>query len=249
MTKLYFDREYDVHHYEVDKDGKIFIASIMNYLDDLAVIHADHVNVGIEYLKQNNIAWVIYKWDVKINKYAKVKDKLKVRTRPYSIRKFYAYRQYEIVNEEGEVIVSANSLWFLIDLKKRRPCKVNDYIGTQFGLGPDDNEQLEFEKLQEPKEIISERSFSVRYGDIDTNKHVNNVKYISWALESLPDYILESCSLKELKVNYEKETSYGEKVSVKCEVQEGEDNYIVNSMISNSAGEKLTLLKTVWQKN
>lgn len=248
MEKNFFEREYDVHHYEVDKNGQIFVASIMNYLDDLAVAQAEALNIGIDYLLENNIAWVIYKWDVKFNKYAHVTDKLKVRTKPYSVRKFYAYRQYEVLNSEGEVIVSANSLWFLINMEKRRPSKVTEYMCRQFGIGPEDNGQLEFEKLLAPKNISLEKEFSVRYADIDTNKHVNNVKYISWALEAVPDEILENSALKELKVNYEKETAYGEDVKVLSEVKEEENQYIIISSIVNSNDEKLTLLKTVWNK-
>ena len=166
----------------------------------------------------------------------------------YSIRKFYAYRKYEIFNEEGETIVSANSLWFLIDSEKRRPCKINEHISKQFGLGPEDNGQLEFKKLIEPEEISMEKEFSVRYADIDTNKHVNNVKYISWSLEAIPDEILENCTLRELKVNYEKETAYGEDVRVRSEVKEEETQYIIRSIVVNSSEEKLTLLHTVWDK-
>ena len=29
-------------------------------------------------------------------------------------------------------------------------------------------------------------NFKVRYGDIDSNMHVNNVRYVEWAIESLP---------------------------------------------------------------
>jgi acyl-ACP thioesterase len=220
----------------------------MNYLEDLAAAHADSLNIGLDYLLENRIAWVIYKWDVKFNKYAHVTDKLKVRTKPYSIRKFYAYRQYEVLNSEEEVIVSANSLWFLIDVDKRRPCKITEYVCTQFGIRPEDNGQLEFEKLSAPENISLEKEFSVRYSDIDTNNHVNNVKYISWGLEAVPYEILEKCTLRDLRINYEKETSYGEDVRVLCEVKEEDKEYIVISSIVNSNDEKLTLLKTVWNK-
>jgi medium-chain acyl-[acyl-carrier-protein] hydrolase len=248
MYKSVFEQEYDVHHYEVDRNGRIFVASIMNYLEDSAASHAESLNIGMDYLLENKIAWVIYKWDVKFNKYARVTDKLNVRTKPYSIRKFYAYRQYEVLSSEGEVIVSANSLWFLINVDKRRPTKINEHMCRQFGMGPEDNGQLEFEKLSAPENSSLEKEFSVRYADIDTNKHVNNVRYISWALETVPHEILENCTLKELKINYEKETSYGEDVRVLCQVHEEDLQYIIISSIVNSNNEKLTLMKTVWNK-
>ena len=58
----------------------------------------------------------------------------------------------------------------------------------------------------------SEKSFDVRYSDIDTNMHVNNVKYVSWALETVPKDIVLNYELKNVKVTYEKETTYGETI-------------------------------------
>jgi medium-chain acyl-[acyl-carrier-protein] hydrolase len=248
MEGSIYEKEYDVHHYEVDASGRIFVASIMNYLDDLAVSQAEYLNIGIEYLLTNKIAWVIYKWDVKFNKFAKGTDKLKIRTMPYSVRKFYAYRKYEVINSEGEVIVSANSLWFLINTEKRRPTKISEEIATKFGLRLDDKKQIEFERLKKPENITTEKEFQVRYSDIDTNQHVNNVRYITWALEAVPKDLLSNYTLKQLKINYEKETAYGEVIKVLCEVKKVDDKYIVISSVQNSEGEKLTLVKMVWSK-
>lgn len=248
MEKAVYEKEYDVHHYEVDANGRIFVASIMNYLEDLAFAQAEYLNIGIEYLMSKKIAWVIYKWDVKFNKYAMVTDKLKVKTEPYSVKKFYAYRKYEVINSQGEVIVSANSLWFLIDTEKRRPSKISEEICTKFGLSLDDKKEIKFERLRKPENVTLEKEFQVRYSDIDTNRHVNNVRYISWALEALPEEILTNYTLKQLKINYEKETSYGEVIKVLCEVQEDYNEYTVISSVLNSSNEKLTLVKMVWNR-
>ncbi|MDD3223159.1 MAG: thioesterase [Clostridium sp.] len=248
MKEPFFESDYQVHHYEANRNGKVFVTSLMDYLEDNAVNHAEKLNIGIDYLLKNKIAWVIYKWDVKINKYPVVTEKLKVRTKPYSIKRFFAYRQYEILNSEDEVIASANSLWFLIDTERRRPTRVSKEMYTKFGLTIEDNDEIEFEKLKDPKDAKYVKEFEVRYSDIDTNNHVNNVKYITWALESVPKNILNNYKVKRLKVNYEKETAYGEIVKILSEIKESEGEYITISRILNSEGEKLTLIKMIWDK-
>ena len=45
------------------------ITSLMNYLDDIAIGQSEQLGVGVDYLKQRNVAWVLYKWDIKIHKY------------------------------------------------------------------------------------------------------------------------------------------------------------------------------------
>ena len=248
MSRLISEGIYRVHHYEADSNGRVFVASLMNYLEDMAIEQAEELGIGIDYLIENNIAWVVYKWDVKINKFPYIGDKIRVKTWPYSYRKFYAYRQYEVLNSEAEVIISANSLWFMIDLKRRRPCKISENIIKKFGISEDKNKTIDFEKLKVPSRTDIDKSIHVRYGDIDTNKHVNNVKYISWALESIPYDIITNCNLKELKINYEKETTYGESVRMNGEITEEENQYIIISSLLNKEDEKLTLVKTVWEK-
>ncbi|MFL0252756.1 acyl-[acyl-carrier-protein] thioesterase [Clostridium neuense] len=246
MSKI-MKKDYNVHLYEVNYNNKANIVSIMNYMGDLATYQSEKLGVGIEYLMSNKIAWVVYKWDVHMDKYPEYDDTVTISTNPYSIRKFYAYRKFEIFNK-GEKIGEANSLWFLINTEKRRPCRVPEDLYNAYGLTKDDDKQLEFEKLLLPSEINSEKRFDVRYSDIDTNRHVNNVKYISWALENIPSDIMKTCSVSDIKVIYEKETSYGETITVQTQMQETEDKYIFDHVIKNSEGEKLTLIKTEFLK-
>lgn len=248
MDRLIAEREYKVHNYEADGNGRILISSLMNYLEDMAIEQASEFGSGIEYLKQNNIAWVVYKWQVKVNKYACVGEKLKVRTWPHTYRKFYAYRKHEIENSNGEVIVEADSIWFMIDINKRRPCKISDEIVKMFGLKEGTKEEIAFDKLSAPSSAEIEKTFQVRYSDIDMNEHVNNVKYIAWSLETVPMEIIKKLQLKQLNINYEKETTYGAKVTVKSEVIEQEKEFIVLSSLINEKGDKLTLVKTEWDK-
>uniref|UniRef100_A0A6N2N2P8 Acyl-ACP thioesterase-like C-terminal domain-containing protein n=1 Tax=Salix viminalis TaxID=40686 RepID=A0A6N2N2P8_SALVM len=44
-----------------------------------------------------------------------------------------------------------------------------------------------------------------RWNDLDVNQHVNNVKYISWILDSAPPPILESHELAGITLEYRRE--------------------------------------------
>ncbi|MFT8315688.1 MAG: acyl-ACP thioesterase domain-containing protein [Clostridium sp.] len=248
MKNIVYEESYKVRHYEADRNGRVFIATFVNYFEDLSLNHSESLDMGIEYLLENNIAWVVYKWDININKYARLGEELRVRTWAHSVRRFYAYRKFEIINSLGETIVTANSLWFMINMKRRRPCKIQGEIIEKFGLTEKDNTPIEFEKLRKPSNITAEKTFFVRYSDIDTNKHVNNVKYVSWALETIPKEIINNYKLKQLRIDYDKETAYGEAVKVLGETIEIDNGYIVYNSLLNSNGERLNLVKTVWGK-
>jgi medium-chain acyl-[acyl-carrier-protein] hydrolase len=53
-----------------------------------------------------------------------------------------------VVDASGEVIISADSMWFLIDTVRRRPLKVPETMYEAFGIGPDENTALDIRKIE-----------------------------------------------------------------------------------------------------
>lgn len=246
MKKQVYERNYKVHHYEVDRFRRITIPSILNYFEDIVSDQTNSLGIGLDYLSENNKSWFVYKWKIHINKYAVDSETLKVRTWANSFRKFYGFKKYEILNSKGELLAYADSLWIFIDTKIRKPCKITDGMWTKFGLTLDDNEEVPFEKLHEPSNITEENEFKIRYSDIDSNNHVNNVKYVEWVLETIPHSILNSCDLNDLAIVYEKE-AFNKEIKVKCETKKISNNqYVIFSCISNLNNERLALFKTTW---
>ena len=77
-----------------------------------------------------------------------------------------------------------------------------------YGIDESNNTAIEIENIKPVNTVHYEKSFQVRYSDIDTNMHVNNVKYAAWALETVPKDIVLNYELKNIKATYEKETTY-----------------------------------------
>lgn len=248
MERLISTKEYNIHFYEIDYSRKALITTIINYLGDSAIQQSEDIGVGIDWLFENNLGWVLYKWDITVKRFPVLNEKISVRTWPLSFRKFYAYRQYEIMDEEGEVIATADSIWFLIDTNRKRPTKVSNGMYQSYRLTEEDNEIADFGQLQMPEEVTTEKIFDVRYSDIDTNKHVNNAKYVDWCVETVPLEVLLNYTLTNIKVIYEKETKYGDRIKAICQVIEEGDSIICIHKIEDEDGKKLTLARTQWCK-
>jgi medium-chain acyl-[acyl-carrier-protein] hydrolase len=246
MPGIVTERDYTVHYYEIDSKQNATIATIVNYLNDIAILQTEEAGVGIEHLKTNNIAWVLFKWDIKINKFPKLYENVKVRTWSYCIKKFYAYRQFDIIDSNGETIITANSLWFMINTETRKPMRVPEYMYDAYKTPRDEDFSIEIEKLSMPENIQHEKSFHVRYSDIDTNNHVNNANYIDWAIETVPLEILAEKKLKNIIVIYEKETCSGETITSVSEKFDNGSEIVFSHAILNANKEKVTLIKTVW---
>lgn len=249
LESIVTEKKYNIHYYEVDYKKRALITSIMDYLGDIAMAQSEEQGVGISYLNKNNIAWIIYQWNINVHKYPNLFDTVTVKTIPYGFNKFYAYRKYEVFNNKGELLVSADSIWLLIDTEKRKAVRIPDNIYLAYGVDKDCNNIIKGQKIRAKGDAIYEKEFEVRYSDIDTNVHVNNVKYVAWAIETVPKNIVVDYSLKNIIVTYEKETTYGEKIKVLTAIDGEEGNSItyIHKIIDMDDNE-LTVLKSTWEK-
>lgn len=248
MCEIVTEREYEIQYYEIDYKKRLLITNLMNYLQDIAIRQSEDIGVGIDYLMQHDIAWVLYKWHIDMYRYPVYGEKVKVITKPYSFKKFYAYRVFEVVDLKGNVIGKAKSMWFLINIEKRRAIKIPEEMYKAFKIPKDKNDVLDIEKINEPREIHSEKVFQVRYSDIDTNKHVNNVKYVEWAIEAVPLDIVNKYVITSINTTYEKETTYGEIVKVLVEIKINENNIMCFHKVIGEDNKQLCLVQTKWEK-
>lgn len=246
MEKEVLIKEYEIHYYEVDFRRQMKVSSLIDFLGDVATCQSESLGVGIDYLSANNLGWVLYKWDIQIHSYPKYGDKIKIKTMPYGFRRFYAYRIFEVFNEEGTLIAEAKSIWFLINTERRRPVRIEKEIYQAYGIDEDCKDMFEIEDILKPELVEEEKTFNVRYSDIDTNKHVNNSKYTSWAIEVLPLDLVLNYKINSIKVTYQKETRYGDTVCSRAQISRKDSRALCNHSIENREGNILALIETSW---
>jgi medium-chain acyl-[acyl-carrier-protein] hydrolase len=146
------------------------------------------------------------------------------------------------------MIGHANSVWILINTDRRRPMRITKDINEAYGIDASNNTPIDIEDIVSISKVYCEKSFEVRYSDIDTNMHVNNVKYAAWALETVPKDVVVNYELINIKVTYVKETTYGEVINVSTEVIRKENRITCRHKIINEEGIELTLLESTWVK-
>lgn len=242
------EKEYEVHYYEVNYKLECKISSIINYFCDIGTFQSESLGVGIDYLTERRLAWVFYRYDINIKRYPKFGEKIKVVTKAKSFKKFYASREYEIYDENNEKIVDGEGIFLLINIDKRRAVRIPDDQYIAYGVDIETCPDIKITKLEKLTEEMHQNRFKVRYGDIDSNMHVNNVRYVEWAIESLPLEIVLNYELKELSVIFEKECRYGAEISASYEIKENEDEVLILHKIADNEGKELTVLTSSWKK-
>ncbi|WP_333860145.1 acyl-[acyl-carrier-protein] thioesterase [Clostridium sp.] len=248
MDKSTFEKEYEVQYHEIDFKGRLLVTSLINYFADVATKHSEAIGGSLKYLKEKGIAWVLYKWNINIDKSPYYGEKITIRTKACSFKKFYAYRTFHVMDEEGNVIAYANSLWILIDVSRRKILRITQDMYKMYGINGKSEYLIDIKKIKLPEKFSIEKSFEVRYSDIDTNRHVNNVKYVDWIIETIPLDIVLNYSIENLNITYEKEAKYGEIITIHTELNKQDEGYISIHEIVDKEGKRLSAIEAVLGK-
>lgn len=242
-----FTKKYEVHYYEVDYKLRCKLSSIIDFICDVGTQQSESVGGGIEYCTNNNCAWVFYKYDIKMYRYPRFGEIISLSTTPVGFKKFYGLRKYIIRDEKNEIIGEALALFFLINIEKRRPMRIQKEQYDFYGVSGDVDYDINMDKLERFEGEEYYKQFDIRYSDIDSNKHVNNVKYVEWAIEAVPIEVINNYQLTRIKVIFEKETTYGEKISSSATIKKINENSLKSyHTINNINGTELTVLEADW---
>lgn len=248
MTDV-FEKSYEVTYRDTNIRQECNLSAYMEFMIDAAFSQEAKLGLSVSELIESNHTWVIFDYKIKINKYANYRDKLRVVTYVKSFRKFYAVRVFEIYDESNMLIVEGETLAFFIDMIKVKPCIIPQYYYEIYGVNEEGNGgNIKKLKLKKPEEIHFEKEFEIRYEDIDINLHVGNVQYVRWIMETIPLDMIKEYIVHDVKIKYEKEIKYGEKIRVQTQMEQIKDKVIAIHQIIDKDGTEIALLESHWIK-
>jgi len=246
-----FQKEFEVHYFEVNSYQELTPLALLNYLEETAIAHSESVGYGVNRLKEEGYGWILTHWQIEFEQYPRLEEKIKIQTWPSRFERFYADREFLVLNADDEVIARASSLWIFFNLRKRRPLRVPKEIIEAYTFFPEKVISTPFPDFEFTQKGKTEHcEFMVRRSDIDTNAHVNNAKYIEWVLETIPEEVYATYRISSLEVVYKKESTYGQMIQALTEELERSDQDVhYLHRISGTEGEQeLALARTRWHK-
>ncbi|HUX53179.1 MAG TPA: acyl-ACP thioesterase domain-containing protein [Williamwhitmania sp.] len=201
---------YRITSADTDMDARLRLSGLSNLLIQSAISSADSLGFGFGGLKQQHLFWVLSRMTIEIYRPLKWYEEAIVETWPKDIEGIIYLRDFIVRDKAGEVVAKATSGWLAIDLKTKRPKRIDGLDGELFMLLKDKHALKESpEKLAA---ISSGDSFEVKatYFDIDLNKHVTSTRYVDWMMDSLPLDFCRTNYPTRFSINYLKETMPGE---------------------------------------
>ena len=234
---------WQVRTYECGPDGLATLPTICNYLQEAASLNAE----SLKFSKSDfdaageNISWVLTRLKVRMDRFPAWEDHVHVATWPRGGRKIVAWRDFLLTDDAGGVLGRATSEWMLIDLATRKvvpvPQEVFDAADTSRSDAFGDEEFVRFRWPAEAADVVSQ-TFRARRGDIDLNGHVNNVHYVEWMLEALPD----GCRPSACEVVFKAETLVGEEVRAQA-IAAGDGAFLCRAIAADGRDHALANVK------
>lgn len=208
-----FEKEYHIRFYDCDCNGNIKMSAVLRYLADVAELHYDIKGFGHDLLWEKEMVFLLAGESLRFHRRPRGDEKLTFFTWESKIKGPRYYRDFEIYDEVGKLVVSAGSTWLLANPNTRQilrpsvydfkpdlhPEKVPDILPV--GKLPKDGE----------KAFLGERL--VRFSDLDNNRHVYNATYADMAFDVLPAE-LAGGEIRDFRINYSSEAVLGDCLSL-----------------------------------
>lgn len=240
-----YSKDFSIYSYTANRFGNASLSSIFNFLIEIAWEHAQKLDWGFNELKSNNLFWVLSRVYIKTNKYPHWQDKITIETWPTGTDGIYAFREFAVKNEKGEIIINASSSWLILDLDTKRIIRPDKLSPTFRDLAQ--NKICRYPQKIRPNKNKENLYFSpVLFTDLDINQHFNSVKFVERALNHFGIDFLNIHEVAEIEVNYMKEGMPEDAIAVSVTKTTENENLV--SLVRESDSVDLCSMKINWRK-
>ncbi|WP_026950285.1 acyl-[acyl-carrier-protein] thioesterase [Algoriphagus mannitolivorans] len=202
-----FTREFEVGSFQVHPDGEIRMCSLADLLQEIAWRHADSGDFGRNLL-DNQQMWVLSRFEIKVSKFPRWGDKIRIFTGGRGAEKLFAFREFLVWDQHEKVLARAMSSWLLLHTQTKRIQKPESVLPPEL-FDPTKKPSWQPEKLSFMGNLIGEEEIKVQHSDLDLYHHVNNTSYIRWVENSLSEFGLKA---QEISINYLSECHAGDRI-------------------------------------
>lgn len=244
--KSFLKHDLLVHSYEVGFNRRLSLPALFGYFQEIAWEHATQNDFGWEDLLDKGAFWALSRVKVEISRLPMWTDRLELFTWPSGVDGLFALRDFLLFNNKGELLVSASSSWLIVDIKTRRPHRL-DTFKRNFPI----NEQVRALQVNAGKvpslsgELFSDIQVKVCQGDIDVNGHTNNMCYVEWVMNAFPLEFQKEFEPKTFEINFLHEGMEGDQ----CLIQSYKESFnsFVGTISNINSQKELARTHIVWQ--
>lgn len=210
--------EFYIYPREVDATKRISLANLGSYILDAAGLAAAKRDFGMNTLHARGMAWVVSRMTMEITEMPTEYETIYITTWIEKVNPIASMRNFLVHNTDGRLLAKATTLWSVIDFGTRKLVNLLEATNLSGLIAEHAGSQ---EPMPQPARVDINNSLEaelfghrVVYSDIDMNRHTSSMRYLQWALNTLPIEQLCTTPIVRLDMNFTKEALYGETIAV-----------------------------------
>lgn len=214
MAQNEFREPHRVVYYEADDTGHLTLAMLIN----LFVLVSEDQNAALKLtpadIHRLGVGWVVTQYHLQVDHLPKIGDMVTLKTRATAFNKYFAYREYWLLDAQGEQLAYGEGIWVTMSYATRKIATIPAAIMAPYGTAPVKRlPRLPRPDRRDETATSYVKPYTVRYFDIDENGHVNNAHYFDWMLDTLPADWLRQHQVVDVRIRFENEVKYGHQVT------------------------------------
>lgn len=226
-----YSETFTVRYTDVNRSNHLTLKSLVTYFQEVAGRHSQLAGYSVNDIPNTHVTWLLINWKVKMFNHPHVNEALQVSTWARDFEKCYSYRDFEVLDTNGKLIAIASSKWVLINTNTKKLANITPEIISAYGIFKTNvfENNLKFLSKLSVQNPDLTFSYDIQRRDIDTNGHVNNLHYIDYAFEALPEEVYNKYEFNNIEILYKREIKYPNKINCYYAYLNGEHIILIKS--------------------
>ena len=207
------EEKFRIRTYECGVDGSIKIFSLMQYLQEIAALHAGQLGLGFDSLSEMNGYWVLSNIRIEISRLPGREDEITLRTWPSGYSRTIATREFVGKDQNGSELFRAGSEWMVLNKETNR---LKNLFKLDLNLPKTGTKALpdEVKRLEPDGDYREVDVVRVPNSSIDLNGHVNNTEYVRWGIDALRRTFKINNNIHRVQATYLSEVFEGDELDL-----------------------------------
>lgn len=242
-----YSQKFPVQYGDIDISGNASIMSFFNNFQEIGFNHADVLAQKYNGKKEFSFAVVWTKLKVVMKRLPEWKERLTYLSwiSPLIQNSKIATRNFEIQDSQNKQIGYGYGTMVFFDMIKRKSIEIPE----ELLMYPTHDRPIgnhEFSELDGLSNYDHQITIKTRYTDLDIYRHVNNVRYINWVIDSMPLDILKKKKCYETEIHFLNEARNGITILSNTKILAEKEKIIANHELIREDGKSIARIKTIW---
>lgn len=209
---MIYEKNLAVQFGDVDIHNHLTMKGALRLMQEACNCHSAEAGSGVNDIETTGYSWMLHQQRLRLYRRPCWNTPLLIRTWSRGALGPLCLRDFEAVDENGALVAQAASGWLLVNVATQRLETASEELLRAYGTEERAVFDTPLQRLKALPEAQKRWEYMILRRDIDINRHVNNLCYLDYALESLPAEYGEE-DFNEADILYKKASYLGDRIA------------------------------------